>query len=160
MRIGIVADTHSQKIPPQVLKDLHKVDFIIHAGDFCSQEDLDIFAKIKDVKAVRGNMDSASLAKSLPDKEIIECEGVRIGITHGSGPRDKVLSSVKKVFSKDDVQAVVFGHSHAALNEVIDGVLYFNPGSPNDYVFPLYRSYGILEVKNGKVFGKIIKLEN
>jgi putative phosphoesterase len=114
-------------------------------------------AKIKSVKAVQGNMDDKSIAKIFPLKDIVECEGVRIGITHGSGPRDKVLDAVKKVFAKDDVQAVVFGHSHVAMNEKINGVLYFNPGSPND-VCAVERSYGILEVSGGNISGKIVKI--
>jgi putative phosphoesterase len=158
MRIGVISDTHSQPIPPAVFKDFQKVDLIIHAGDFCSKEDFDLFSKIKDVKAVFGNMDDKSITGKLPSKEIVECEGVRIGITHGSGAREKVLEGVKKVFVKDNVRAVVFGHSHKALNETIDGVLYFNPGSPNDDVCALFCSYGILEVSKGKIKGKIIKV--
>jgi hypothetical protein len=71
--------------------------------------------------------------------------------------RQKMLDAVKKVFAKDDVQAVVFGHSHVAMNEKINGVLYFNPGSPND-VCAVERSYGILEVSGGNISGKIVKI--
>ena len=46
------------------------------------------------------------------------------------------------------------------MNEKINGILYFNPGSPTDLVIAPYRSYGILEIKDNDVVGKIIKLKD
>jgi putative phosphoesterase len=63
MKIGVVSDTHSRKIPLQLLDELKAVDFIIHAGDFCSVNDLQIFKRLKEVKAVYGNMDEPEVKK-------------------------------------------------------------------------------------------------
>ena len=58
----------------------------------------------------------------------------------------------------EDVDVIVFGHSHTPLNEVEEGVLFFNPGSPTDKVFAPYNSIGILHVDK-KIKGEIIRLE-
>lgn len=158
MNIGIISDTHSNPIPKQVLEAFKKVDFIIHAGDFCDEETLKVLKNIKEVKGVWGNMDPAKLRKIFPAKQLIPCGKFTIGLYHGEGPGLKVLERVKQEFKKDKVDVVVFGHSHQPFNEKIDGVLYFNPGSPNDTISAPCCSYGILEVTEKSITGKIIKL--
>ena len=73
MNIGVISDTHSNPIPEQVLKAFQKVDFIIHAGDFCDEGTLKILMKIKEVKGVWGNMDPAQFHKIFPTKQLIRC---------------------------------------------------------------------------------------
>jgi putative phosphoesterase len=159
MKIGVVADTHSLEVPKQLVDDFKKVDLIIHVGDFCCPEDFKFFKDIKETKAVYGNMDGANLRKVLPEKQILEIESVRIGLFHGEGPAKNVLESVKQKFKKDKVDMVIFGHSHTPLHTVIDNVLYFNPGSPNDITFAPYKSYGMLNVNEGTIKAKIIKVK-
>jgi len=159
MKIGVVSDTHSHTMPQQLLDDFKKVDLIIHAGDFCSMEDLKTLERIKDVRAVFGNMDDLELRQIFPERDIFKIDGVKIALYHGRGASDKVLGFVKAEFSKDKPDVVIFGHSHHPVNEVIDNVLYFNPGSPTDVVRAAYCSYGVLEIRGGKASGKIIKVE-
>ena len=159
MKIGVVSDTHSLKIPAQLLKDFQNVDLIVHAGDFCSESDYQLFKKIKDVKAVYGNMDEKKLCTLLSRRQVFECAGVMIGVFHGEGARLKVLEIVLKEFQKDKVQVVIFGHTHQPLNEKMNGVLYFNPGSPNDRINAPFCSYGILEIKDGQATGHIVKVK-
>lgn len=159
MKIGVVSDTHSQEIPPQLLNELKKMDLIIHAGDFCTAADLDTFKRLGEVKAVYGNMDGEDLREVLPRRQIIEADGVTIGVFHGEGSPEQLLEVVQKEFKGTKVDAVVFGHSHQPMNERIDKILFFNPGSPNDLVFAPYRSYGILEIKAGKITGKIVRIK-
>lgn len=159
MRVGIVSDTHSRPLPKQLIADFQNVDFIIHSGDFCEAADYENIKKIKDVKAVYGNMDSLEMRKLLPRKQIFPCGKFMIGVFHGEGPAPTVLEKVQNQFQKDKVDVVVFGHSHQPLNEKINGVLFFNPGSPND-VCASCCSYGILEVTEKEVQGKIIKVKD
>ena len=49
-----------------------------------------------------------------------------------------------------ELDVIVYGHSHKALNEVIDGVLLFNPGIARS-------SYGILTIGE-EVLGEIFDL--
>ena len=158
MKIGVVSDTHSRPIPQQMLDEFKDVDLIVHAGDFCSMEDLKKFQKIKPVKAVYGNMDEHKLCDLLPERDIFSWSNFKIGLYHGRGAAHQILDSVQKKFQDEKVDAVVFGHSHKTFNDELNGVLYFNPGSPNDMCAP-YCSYGTLEVKDGKLVGKIVKVK-
>ena len=159
MKIGVVSDTHSLLIPPAVINGLNKTDMIIHAGDFCTVNDVETFRRLKDFKGVYGNMDGADVRKILPRRAILEIEGVTIGIFHGEGPKASILDTVRNAFNNRKLDVVVFGHSHQPFNKQIGDTLYFNPGSPNDMVSAPYCSYGILEIKSGTVTGKIVKLK-
>lgn len=160
MKILVISDTHMPKsaedLPQAIYDRIKDVDMIIHAGDIAEKEILDKLEALRPTKAVCGNMDSMKLRSSLKEKEVIEVEGVKIGLVHGHGAPIHLMDTVKKEFK--DVDAVIFGHSHKAINEVRDGILYFNPGSPTDTVFAPYRSFGILEVNKGKIKGEIIRI--
>lgn len=158
MNIGIISDTHSHPIPKQVLEAFKNVDFIIHAGDFCDTGTLESLSRIKEVKGVWGNMDPLELHKVFPAKQLIRCGKFTVGVYHGEGPGSKILERVRTEFKKDKLDAVVFGHSHQPFNERIDGVLYFNPGSPTDTVNAPCCSYGILSVTEKGIEGRIVKL--
>ncbi len=158
MKIGVVSDTHSKGLPKSMLEDFKAVDLILHAGDFCDLADYDVLAKIKDVRAVHGNMDTAAICGRFPRRQIVDCAGYKIGLFHGEGAPANILDVVKKQFAKDKVDVVVFGHSHQAFNEKIDGVHYFNPGSPNDDVFAPYCSYGLLDLSEKGVKATIVKI--
>ena len=158
MKIGVVSDTHSLDLPRQMLEEFKNVDFIIHAGDFCSAPDLQKLTKIKEVKAVYGNMDDGSIRKKLSRRQIIPCGKFTIGVFHGEGAPQHILATVQKEFKDEKVDVVIFGHSHQPFNEEIKGVLYFNTGSPNDYVRAPYPSYGILDVGETKITGQIVKV--
>lgn len=160
MKIGVVSDTHCHAIPKQVINDFKHVDLIVHAGDFCTLAEAGIFENLKKVVGVCGNMDGEDVRKKYPEKQVFECDGVKIGVYHGAGAKSGILEQVKEKFAGDDVDVVIFGHSHEPLNKKIGNVLYFNPGSPNDNVFAPYRSYGILDIASGKAAAKIIKVKD
>ncbi|MFA5087459.1 MAG: metallophosphoesterase family protein [Candidatus Omnitrophota bacterium] len=158
MKIGILSDTHSRRLPAKMMADFKAVDCIIHTGDFCSWEVYQELAKVKEIHAVSGNMDEHKVREQLPQRRILELEGCRIGVYHGRGAPDHLLEVVQAEFVGDNVDVVIFGHSHQPFNKKIGKVLYFNPGSPNDTVFAPYCSYGIMEIKEGHVEAKIIEV--
>ena len=160
MKIGVVSDTHGRGIPAQLINEFKGVELIIHAGDFCAAKDLKIFTDLKEVKAVYGNMDESALQKKLPEKIIFKLADCTVGVYHGEGPPQKILDAVRAEFKEDKIDAVVFGHSHIPFNKSIDGILFFNPGAPNDTVCAPYCSYGILEIDGKKISGKIIKVKD
>jgi len=151
MKIGVVSDTHATsftQLPEQILHTLAEVDLIIHTGDFVTRDVLDGLKRLGKVKAVQGNMDSEELKRILPEKEILVIEGKRIGIIHGWGSPHGIDDRVGGMF--DDVDIIVYGHSHYSQNEVKRGILFFNPGRANN-------SFGILTIDR-KVSGEIINL--
>ena len=160
MKILVLSDTHipvaAQDLPRAVYDAISGVDMIFHAGDLVEMSFLDKLRSLKEVKAVRGNMDARAIQDQLNPKEIITIGKVRIGLIHGYGAPSEMMNTVTKEFEK--VGCIVFGHSHAAMNIKKDGILYFNPGSPTDKIFASRNSYGILEVTDKKIEGQIVEL--
>ena len=151
MRIGVLSDTHARsfaELSAKLRDALSGVDLIVHAGDSVAGDVLDGLRTLKEVKAVRGNMDPHELRQQLPEKEELLIHGKRIGIVHGTGGPDGIERRVRSMFG--EVDAIIYGHSHVAQNEVIDGILFFNPGRGD-------RSYGVLTIGD-KIDGDIIKL--
>ena len=159
MIIGVLSDTHSLDIPTPVIERFKNVDLIIHAGDVCDANTLKLLKKLAPTKAVQGNMDELAVKKELPLKEIIDCGGLKIGVTHGHvGENREALKNAMISFKDDKIDAVIFGHSHQAYNEKVGGVLYFNPGSPNDLVKAKVFSYGLIRIDAGKIKAEIVKI--
>lgn len=159
--IGVVSDTHipsrGKAIPDIVLEAFKGVDMIIHAGDLVKDYVIYELEEIAKVVAVAGNNDDFFMQQQLGKKKILDIGGVKIGVTHGDmGNGGNALKNAINIFKNDPVNCVVFGHSHAPHNEEIEGVLFFNPGSPTDKRRQPRYSYGILSIKDKSVSGQII----
>jgi uncharacterized protein len=158
-RIGVISDTHipvsAQTLPRKVYEIFQGVDLILHAGDILAIKVIDDLSKIAPTHAVQGNMDGPPTTGKFPVEQVVEVEGVRIGLAHGSGAPDDIIERLKNRFKDQNVQAIVFGHTHEPYNAVHDNILFFNPGSPTDAFFAPYNAVGILEVDGPKIVGKI-----
>lgn len=158
MKIGVISDTHVVKntdLPEKLMVALKSCDLILHAGDLI---ELPVMEGFKKIEAVYGNMDSPVVKSALPEKKILEIEGKKICLAHGSGEPHHLAERLKEEFSSEDPDIIVFGHTHRPMNEYKDGILFFNPGSVTDTVFAPYQSYGIIEIKEGEISAEIHKL--
>ena len=178
MKVGVISDTHLvaggfglRKAAVQLIsktrqgfdylqeiadKHFKGVDRILHAGDLVDMEVLELLEDIAPVDAVRGNMDNSSGTRELPIKKVVTVEGHRIGLIHGWGAPTGMVDRVRKEF--DDVEAIVFGHTHSPMNTVVDNILIFNPGSPIDKRFAPFNAIGMLDVQKDNLSGEIIRL--
>lgn len=149
MKIGVISDTHlrsSAKLLPNIIYEVFDgVDMIFHAGDILIEEVLIELETIAPVYAVAGNNDGYDMLVKYRRKKIIEAGGKRIGLTHGSGRGSAYLNAYAE-FREDKVNCIVYGHSHKPHNEVIDGILFFNPGSPISRRFEPRYSLGLLHI--------------
>ncbi|SHI76559.1 metallophosphoesterase family protein [Lutispora thermophila] len=149
IKIGVISDTHipmrARVLPDFVFESFKGVDLILHAGDLLSEDIITDLEIIAPVYAVAGNNDSFRIYEKYGERRIVEVGNKRIGLTHGYG-RDKTHLNAYREFMNDKVDCVVFGHSHIPFNEIIDGVLLFNPGSPTDRRFQPRFSLGLLYV--------------
>jgi len=140
MRLAVLTDTHVgsiNELPGPMMKALAEADLIVHAGDFTETAVMEGLRAFKEVKAVCGNMDSRAIRTVLPRKDLFVVDGKRIGLIHGWGTPFGIAGRVRGEF--DDVDVIIFGHSHASCNERIRGALMFNPGRCRD-------SYGLLTI--------------
>ena len=150
-RIGVISDTHytgrQQNIPiEQIKKAFQRTKLIIHAGDITNICLLDILGEIAPVEAVCGNMDDAGISSKLLRSKIIDIDGTLVGVVHGFGSHEGFPGKIFKFFEGDKPDAVVFGHTHTPFNEVINGILYFNPGSPVKPALPYPPSVGLITI--------------
>ena len=149
--LGVISDTHGL-LRPGAVEALRGSDRILHAGDIGAPEILEALAKIAPVTAVRGNVDTASWARGLPETEVVEAGGALIYMLHDRGQLDLRPEAA-------GFRVVVYGHSHHPKIEEKNGVLYFNPGSagPRRFRFPV--SVGRLTIAAGKVQAELVELE-
>ena len=147
MKIGVISDTHLKKLPEHLGKRIAKhfkdVDMILHAGDVVELSVLDFFMD-KDLQLVAGNMDSWKIKQNAPTKLVIPIEGHKVGLIHGWGPPAGIEDRIIREF--DEIDILVYGHTHNASSFIKDGVLFFNPGSPTDKRFTTQNTIGILEL--------------
>jgi uncharacterized protein len=159
MKIGVVSDTHGY-FDPNLLPILQGVDAIFHAGDVGSESVLDDLRVIAPVRAVRGNVDSADLR--LPDTVRQTFGTARIHMQHDLATRQSILREWAQAGAMEgkpaehcrhfleglpeECQVVIFGHSHEPCAIVLQGRLFFNPGSAGRKRFSLPRCCGLLEI--------------
>lgn len=156
MRIAVLSDTHlreGKSLPGFIWEHLTDVDMILHAGDLTHKGLLEELACIAPVRAVRGNCDDWNV--SLPDRDIIECETLKIGLIHGnSGKGKSTPERAYNAFVDSQVNIIVFGHSHSPYMEWRNGILLFNPGSPTDKRREQHFSFGLIDIQQGQVQAK------
>lgn len=157
-KIGIISDTHipirAKQVPKKVFEIFKDVDLILHAGDLVEPSVIEELKQIAPVVAVKGNMDK--FQNSLQEKEIIQINNkFKIGLFHGEGEGDTLNERISNYF--ENVDCIVFGHSHQSINETKNNVLLFNPGSACDTVFTNVNSIGILHIDD-QIRGEIIQI--
>jgi len=128
-KIGLISDTHGL-LRNEALQALTGSNLIIHAGDVGDSNILDALRKIAPVVAVRGNIDTAEWAKSLPETAVVEAGSANIYVLHDVNALD--LNPKAAGF-----EIVVSGHSHKPARNERNGVLYINPGSAGPRRFHL-----------------------
>ena len=137
-KIGLISDTHGL-LRPEAIEALRGSHLIIHAGDVGKPEILDELKKLAPVVAVRGNVDTAPWAQSLPLTAVAEAGPIHLYVLHNL--KDLDLDPAAAGFS-----IVVSGHTHKPLKTVRDGVLYLNPGSVGPRRFQLPISLALLDL--------------
>jgi putative phosphoesterase len=137
-RVGLISDTHGL-LRPEAVEALHGSQLIVHAGDVGKPEILETLRRIAPVVAVRGNVDTAEWAQSLPLTTVAEAGTALIYVLHDVNALD--LNPQAAGF-----RVVVSGHSHKPGKTEREGVLYINPGSAGPRRFQLPVTVARLDV--------------
>jgi putative phosphoesterase len=136
----------------EALAALRGSDLIIHAGDVGGVDIIDQLSAIAPTFAVRGNVDTQSWARALPDTRVVEAGQLRFYVLHV-----RAELSVDPVSS--EFAAVIFGHSHKPSIETRSGVLYLNPGSADPRRFRLPVTVGRVRMTGRKIEPEIVQLD-
>jgi putative phosphoesterase len=158
MKVGVLSDTHLSE-PHSEFKKMIETHFrdvekIFHAGDFVDMAVAQYLSSLKKLIAVCGNMDPPEIRKAFPRKRIIEIAGFKIGLVHGGGSPFGIESRVREEF--EEVNAIVYGHTHTPANHQVKNIYFFNPGSPTRS-FIRRPTLGILYIGE-KIEGEIIHI--
>jgi putative phosphoesterase len=154
VRVVVLSDTHAPRFwkgcPPAVAEHLVTADVILHAGDVCTPDVLDLLAGFAPVHVVLGNNDRPEVAAwGAPETLQVELGGVQVAMIHDSGQKAGRTARMRRRFPTADL--VVFGHSHIPMDVTGDGVRVFNPGSPTDKRRQPHRTLGLLDLDGGAV---------
>ena len=147
-KVIVLSDTHGN------LKGLEKLyplmdenDYILHLGDGMAEARTILSQYPEKTYLCAGNCDILSL---LPDEDVLEVEGVRIFYCHGHhyGVKSTLTRLAKQAKSKDCTIAL-YGHTHVAKIDEIDGVTLINPGTMS-YALGKGGTYCYLVLHKGK----------
>ena len=140
-RIGLIADTHDEKVDwatlqPAVARAFDGVGLVLLCGDLQTLRVLDQLEQMAPVRAVRGDIDPPAEPPRLVDGPIVVKTGdVRIAVFRAEpGPGDAGVS---------DADVVVYGSTHEPVVKVVNGAIFVNPGSPS---LAATRSVAVLEL--------------
>ena len=162
MKIIAISDTHIKgsifdSLQDDLLSMLREADIIIHAGDFVREQVYDEFLALSRLEAVHGNMDDFALFKKLPERKVIEADGVRIGIVHEAALSIQDTIGARYMAKEMGVDLLIFGHIHKPIIEKSD-VIVACPGSPTS---PRLSEPSALEliIEDGEISGRIVTFE-
>lgn len=152
--VGVISDTHLPKfgraLPLALVDGLRsaRVSLILHLGDFTGADVPALFEAIARFDGVAGNNDGPELVGRLGRRKIVTVEGVRLGLVHGDqGYGASTPERARRSFRADEVDVVLFGHSHIPLvKQLGDERWLVNPGSPTDKRSQRRYSFALLHV--------------
>lgn len=146
--IGLISDTHGM-LRKEVLENLKDCNLILHAGDIGKPEVIDNLKDISNIEFIRGNCDKdKNIAK---EDKVVDVHNKRIYLIHD-------ISKINIDLKKENIDIVVYGHSHKSNIYEDDNILYINPGSVGPRRFKLPISMARLRVLENEEYYNSLEL--
>lgn len=149
MKILVLADSHGYLDLMRLAVKCLRPDAIIHLGDY-----FDDAQKLSDENMhivfhqVPGNCDKHRMYEPRPEVLCYTACGVKLYMTHGHNHHAKDTTYyLRQDAHAENVQAVLYGHTHNAECRYLEDMWIFNPGTcRNDQ-----GTVGLLEIENGEI---------
>jgi putative phosphoesterase len=128
-RVGLIADTHDEKVEwatlqPAVARAFEGVGLVLLCGDLQTLRVLDQLEAMAPVRAVRGDTDPPAQPPRLVDGPlVVETGDTRIAVFRAEPDTGDAGVS--------DAHVVVYGSTHEAVAKVVNDAIFVNPGSPS-----------------------------
>lgn len=166
MKIGVISDTHDQRLP--ILKAIEifnkeKVSMVVHCGDWVAPFSAARFSSLKcPIKGVFGNNDGDRKMHSERNGSFIEyndetmelaVDGRKVFVTHGHIPQ-----LVEKALKSGKYDAVFSGHNHTAHVKIEGKTLWLNPGTLVDETNDRIKGMSVAIYDTATNTARIIKL--
>jgi uncharacterized protein len=154
-RVLLLADTHlptrARDLPAEVWQAVEAADVVVHAGDWVVASLLDeLEERARRLIGVFGNNDGAELRRRLPEVARATIGGVRFAVVHETGDAKGRERRCQQAY--DDVDVLVFGHSHIPWDTTADtGLRLLNPGSPTDRRRQPFCTYMTAVARSGRL---------
>ena len=160
-KILLLSDTHSY-IDEQILKFVKLADEVWHVGDIGDLKVTDTIKKIKPLRAVYGNIDTAGARLEFPLDNKFIIEKVTVWMTHIGGYPNRYNPRIREEVKNNPPKIFICGHSHI-LKVQFDkklNLLHLNPGAAGKHGFHQVRTMlrFVIDGKNIKDL-EIIELE-
>ena len=150
MRLLVFSDSHGHFDRMAVTADLVKPDAVLHLGDYISDaiKMQTLFPGVA-VHAVKGNCDFSQVGEK---EQVLRIDGVTIFMAHGHTYNVKTgVTSFKFRAQEICADIALYGHTHRAMLEQVNGIWFMNPGQMERHDRVLPATYGIIAIENGKV---------
>jgi putative phosphoesterase len=121
---------------------LEQASLALHVGDVTAAAVLEELRGLVPIEAVHGNMDEPDLKATLPERAVVEAEGLRIGLVHDPGPAQGRHEQLVEWFPRCHV--VAYGHTHRPEVTRHGETWIVNPGSPTERRRAPGRSLAVL----------------
>ncbi|MFD0768213.1 metallophosphoesterase [Bacillus sp. CGMCC 1.60114] len=156
MKALIVSDSHGSVKELKQLKEQYEgnVDVMIHCGD---SELTSQHSELEGFHVVKGNCDFAG---DFSNDIIADVQSTRFLVTHGHLYNIKMTLQTLLYRAKEaEANVVCFGHSHILGAEIIDDILFINPGS---ILLPRSRrekTFALLEIQESEIEIRFLTLD-
>lgn len=156
MKTLVISDTHGNSTLAFKAHMLSEpVDAVLHLGD--GSKDADLMREVLDIPVINvaGNCDICS---NIPRELLWECEGKLILLSHGDAYGVKSgLSRLEQRAREVGADAVLFGHSHLALNEMRSGLLVLNPGTLT--FAAQHRTFAVMDISSDNITASLYGID-
>lgn len=155
MRIVVLSDAHGYVKPIEQAIENSKPDVVIYCGDGASRAE-DISYLYPDIKFyfVKGNCDF----NDFPLEQEVKIASKTIFFAHGHNYSVKYsYDEIIKEGRRRNADIVLFGHTHIAYNEYLDGMYVMNPGSCSTPALGR-ASYGFIDIIGKDIVTNIVSL--
>ena len=151
-KILLLSDTHSH-LDKAMIKYIHQADEVWHAGDIGNIEVTDEIKKLKPLRAVYGNIDSAIIRSEFPLHNRFFCEQIDVWITHIGGYPGRYTPNVRESLNNNPPKLFITGHSHIlkVINDKKLDLLHMNPGAAGIHGFHQIRTMLRFEIHKDKI---------
>ncbi|MDZ4859070.1 MAG: YfcE family phosphodiesterase [Candidatus Hydrogenedentes bacterium] len=156
MIIGVMSDTHGNlRLMHQAadqMKALHQADLIIHVGDDYADAQALAMAG-HNVRMVPGLWCDAYNNPRIPNRIVVECDGITISAAHA----DKDLRAAEL-----SATIVLTGHTHVAKIEKLGRSLHVNPGHLKNAKLDRGQrpSFAVIETSKDEIEVSILELDS
>ena len=153
MKVGLISDTHGY-LDPKVLDYFEGVDHILHGGDVGPYSLILQLENLAPVTAVLGNTDTMI---PLRETECVQLENKQILLHHIVDPHHRECPIQQRI-RRERPDIVVYGHTHKPYAQIIEGILFLNPGYAGKQRFNLPRSIALVEFNENEIRHEFLQL--